>query len=116
VPGTTGSSLADNAAITEMTSGGPIQNLNLESGMAHAKQSLASFKSKVASNNALKLTSSNIFTWICDNNIKEFKSNLVLSWCKEANTSAAIRKATSFYETILYQRQVKRCFLVAPPG
>jgi hypothetical protein len=59
---TIGSPLADNAAIAEIASGGPIRHLNLEAGMAHAKESLACFKSKVASNNALKLTVSNVFT------------------------------------------------------
>jgi hypothetical protein len=98
----TGSPLADNAAIAEMASVSPIRHLNLESGRAHAKQSLASFKWKVVSNNALKLTDSNVFTWIRDDIIKELKLDLVSSCCKEANTLAAIRKATSFFETISY--------------
>jgi hypothetical protein len=50
VPHATGSPLAKNAAIAKMASGSPSRHLNLEAGMAHAKQTLAAFKSKVASN------------------------------------------------------------------
>jgi hypothetical protein len=67
----TGSPLDDNAAIAKMDARGPSRHLNLEGRMAHAKESMASFKSKVASNNTLKLTASNVFTWIRDDIIKD---------------------------------------------
>jgi hypothetical protein len=98
IPCSISSPLSGNAAIPKMASGGPIRCLNLEAGMAHAKESHASFKSKVASNNALKLTASNVFTWICDDIIKKLKLYLVLARCKEAKTSATI---------LLYQKQAK---------
>jgi hypothetical protein len=61
----------------------------------------------VASNNALKLAASNVFTWIHDDIIKELKSDLESIHRKEADTLAAIRKATKLFETISYQRQAK---------
>jgi hypothetical protein len=78
-----GSPVTDNVTIAAISAdcAHPVQDLE---GMAYAKRRLGTFKNKVSSNNAMKLTSSNVFPWICDIIVLCLATKLGTKSCVEA--------------------------------
>jgi hypothetical protein len=70
--------------------------------MVYAKRKLGTFKNKVSSNNAMKLTSSNVFPWIRDSIVLGLETELGTKSPVEACSSAVIRKDNSLFDTVTY--------------
>jgi hypothetical protein len=103
---TPGSPVADNdaiAAISEVAAH-PVRDLE---GMAYAKRRLDTFKNKVKSKNAMKLTSSNVFPWIRDSIVQVLENDLKTQSRAVSSSSAVIKKANSFFHTVAYNRVPK---------
>ena len=107
VPISTGSPLADNRAIAEMTTGAPVAIPVSRVGEGYATGQLELFKERTGKKKASKLSEVSVFTHIRQEFIKDPANDLSASLRPPASSSHSVRKAVSSFATITYNRQTK---------
>jgi hypothetical protein len=101
-PRTTGSPIADAAAVAEMVSGGPIRSLNFGKPALLQKQ-----KKKLAKQVPFKLDSNSVFPFLRTKAVDILKQELATAVRKPSHPRSTLRTARSFFDTIAYSRKVK---------
>jgi hypothetical protein len=99
---TVGSPLADDAAIAEMASGGPLRSLNFgKSELLHKH------KKKEKRFVPFKLDGISVYPWLRKSIVTVLKADLKDKSRKPSNPTSVLRTSRSFFETISYSKKTK---------